>query len=102
MEVLKSAETPNLPTRMMYATNLSWKPLRKLLKDLIKRELIKTLTWDEYNARPDTPKREEKNYKSINGSSLDHRTKLWYVVTEKGKTVLDLQNKIIDLTKAST
>jgi predicted transcriptional regulator len=100
MEILKSAQTPNLPTRMMYAANMSWKPVKKMIKNLVKRGLLKGITWDEYNARPDTPQREEKSYKSVNGTSLDHRTKLWYVVTEKGKAVLDLQNKIIDLTNA--
>jgi predicted transcriptional regulator len=97
MELLKSAETPNLPTRMMYATNMSWRPIKIIIQDLIKNGLLKTLTWEEYYARPDTPKREERGYKPINPSS-DHRTRIWYVVTEKGKRVLEYQEKILSLT----
>lgn len=93
MDLLKSAEIPNIPTRMMYTTVMNWNLMKILIRDLIKSGLLKTLTWEEYYARPDTPRKEERRKKPINP-----RTKNWYVITEKGKKVLENYNKILTAT----
>jgi predicted transcriptional regulator len=55
-----------LPTRIMYAANLSWKPLQQILKSLVTQELIEEVSAEEG----------------------DKRTKKAYHLTEKGMNVL--------------
>ena len=55
-----------LPTRIMYATNLSWKPLQQMLKSLVNQELIEEFDADEN----------------------DQRSNKIYRITEKGQNVL--------------
>ena len=55
-----------LPTKIMYAANLSWKPLQQILKSLVSQELI------EEGMAEDG----------------DKRTKKAYRITEKGQNVL--------------
>ena len=56
----------NISTRIMYASNLSWKPLCQILKSLIAQGLIEEHSVGEGNKR----------------------TKRIYSITEKGDTVL--------------
>ena len=60
-----------LPTRIMYATNLSWKPFKQMLTSLIDQELV-----EEFEP--------EKG---------DDRTNKIYGITEKGKNVLEYFGK---------
>jgi len=62
----------NKPTRIMYRTNLSWKPLQKILESMIYQELIKTV---EANKRKK------------------------YVITEKGENVLGYFEQMMRLIK---
>jgi len=64
-----------LPTRIMYSANLSWKPLRQILKNLVKQDLIEEEAFDEG----------------------DKRTKKIYRITEKGDNVLRYFNRAKDL-----
>lgn len=64
-----------LPTRIMYSANLSWKPLRQILKNLVSQDLI-----------------EEEAFKE-----RDKRTKKVYRITEKGDNVLRYFNRAKDL-----
>ncbi len=64
MEEIRSGTI--LPTKIMYAANLSWKPLQQILKSLVTQELI-----EEYMA-----------------DDGDKRTKKAYRITEKGQNVL--------------
>jgi len=66
-----------IPTRIMYGTNLSWKPLQQILKALVNRGLIVESTAEE----------------------RDKRTKKVYNLTEKGENVLHYFNKAKDLTE---
>jgi len=62
----------NKPTRIMYRTNLSWKPLQKILESMIYQELIKTV---EANKRKK------------------------YGITEKGENVLGYFEQMMRLIK---
>ena len=64
-----------LPTRIMYAANLSWKPLQQILKSLVTQELIEECTAEEG----------------------DKRTKKAYHLTEKGLNVLHYFRKAKEL-----
>ena len=64
LSVIKSGESR--PTRIMYSTNLSWAPLRKLLESLLDQGLIESA---------------EKGLE-------DGRSKNLYIITEKGESVL--------------
>jgi predicted transcriptional regulator len=64
-----------LPTRIMYAANLSWKPLQQILKSLVTQELIEECIADEG----------------------DKRTKKAYRLTEKGLNVLHYFRKAKEL-----
>ena len=70
-EVLKACLEPNVPTRMMYATNTSWNTFREILKPLCDKGLIEF--------------RESKTH--TNGNK-DHRILGLYEITEKGRSVL--------------
>jgi predicted transcriptional regulator len=65
----------NIPTRIMYSSNLSWKPLKQILNNLIKQGLIEDHQFDEG----------------------DKRTKNTYNITEKGDNVLRYFNRAKDL-----
>jgi predicted transcriptional regulator len=52
------------PTRIMYKTNLSWRPLRQILESLESQGMIKAT------------------------ESGDHRSRILYSITEKGDNVL--------------
>ena len=65
----------NLPTRIMYSSNLSWKPLCQVLDSLANQGLIEE---DE-------------------GVDGDKRTKRTYRITEKGDNVLRYFNRAKDL-----
>ena len=60
-----------LPTRIMYGANLSWKPLKEILKTLTAQGLIEEQSMDDG----------------------DKRTKKAYAVTEKGDNVLKYFNR---------
>jgi predicted transcriptional regulator len=64
MEEIRSGTI--LPTKIMYAANLSWKPLQQILKSLVSQKLIEECT-------------------VVVG---DKRTKTAYRLTEKGQNVL--------------
>ena len=65
----------NIPTRIMYKTNLSWKPVSQMLQYLEKQRLIENCF--------------EK--------SVDHRSNKDYHITEKGDNVLQHFNRIKNL-----
>ena len=60
-----------IPTRIMYGANLSWKPLKQILKTLIAQGLIVEQSMDDD----------------------DKRTKRTYALTEKGDDVLKYFNR---------
>ena len=71
IEVLRACLEPNVPTRMMYATNTSWNTFREILKPLCEKELIE---FSETKTR-------------IHGDR-NHRILGLYEITEKGRSVL--------------
>lgn len=72
--LLAIKEGVDKPTRIMYATNLSWKPTQNILKNLVRQGLIREL--------------------SVEG---EKRTKARYVLTEKGQDVIKYFEKAKDL-----
>jgi predicted transcriptional regulator len=70
----------NIPTRIMYGANLSWKPLQQILKALVTQELIEESVAEEG----------------------DKRSKKAYRVTEKGVNVLRYFNKAKELVERET
>ena len=73
VDILAEIKSGNiLPTKIMYATNMSWKPLQQMLKSLINQELIVEL---ESNGR-------------------DQRSNIFYSITEKGNHVIEYFGKI--------
>ncbi|MCX6649858.1 MAG: hypothetical protein NTV61_10815 [Candidatus Bathyarchaeota archaeon] len=64
MEEIRSGTI--LPTRIMYAANLSWKPLQQILASLVIQDLIEECTVEEG----------------------DNRSDRVYHITEKGQNVL--------------
>ena len=67
LEVLKTVrEGVDKPTRIMYAANMSWAPVRKILDRLVDRELLSVIT--------------------DNGGN---RSKRRYEITEKGVSVIN-------------
>lgn len=59
------------PTKIMYGANLSWKPLQKILENLVTQGLIV----------------------EIRRGGKDKRTKVEYGITEKGENVLRYYKK---------
>ena len=57
------------PTRIMYAANLSWKPLQQILRSMKSQRLIRDC--DTQNAR-----------------KYDKRTKTRYEITQKGENIV--------------
>lgn len=72
--LLAIKEGVDKPTRIMYATNLSWKPTQNILKNLVRQGLIRELNVDG-----------------------EKRTKSRYVLTEKGQDVIKYFEKAKDL-----
>lgn len=70
----------NIPTRIMYGANLSWKPLQNILKALVAQELIEECL----------------------AEGGDKRTKTSYTLTEKGVNVLRYFNKAKELVEKQT
>lgn len=67
------------PTRIMYAANMSWAPVQKMLKNLVTQGLIE-----------------------IRMSSDSKQSKKRYIITEKGENLLDYfdrANKVLSLDK---
>ncbi|MCW4049303.1 MAG: winged helix-turn-helix domain-containing protein [Candidatus Bathyarchaeota archaeon] len=69
------------PTRIMYGTNLSWKPLQRTLDSLIHQNLVRKVN-------PENPK--------------DKRTSVCYELTQKGENVLSYFNKAKALLELET
>ena len=70
LDVLKAiSKGTNKPTRIMYRTNLSWKPLTKILESLVDQGLV------------------------IREENCGHVT---YRITEKGKNILGYFNKAME------
>lgn len=65
----------NKPTKIMYGANLSYKPLKKILKSMLTQGLL-----DE-----------------VDGTSKDKRTKVTYTVTQKGMNVVRYYSKAKNL-----
>ena len=66
LEVLKAVrEGVNKPTRIMYAANMSWNPVRKILDSLVDGGLL-----------------------SVISNTVGNRSKRRYEITEKGISVL--------------
>ena len=61
----------HIPTRIMYNANLSWKPLKEILKSMCLQGVIQ----------------------ETSGNGDDKRTKRNYVLTEKGENILRYFNK---------
>ena len=64
------------PTRIMYGANLSWKPLKRVLKSLVSQGLVKEVV--PHNLK-------------------DNRTSICYELTPKGENVIQYFNKAKDL-----
>ena len=62
------------PTRIMYAANMSWKPVQKILSRLVEQGLIVVMT-----------------------NSKREQSKRRYVITEKGSKILTFFNDAKDL-----
>ncbi len=92
MDILRNAKTPTPPTRIMYASNLSWKPLREALTHLTKTGMLLEITPMEAMTRPDTPNTSE--------NIPDGRSKRLYVVSEQGKDTLKQYMKVAGITAA--
>lgn len=71
VEVLKSCLEPNVPTRMMYETNTSWKTFQEILKPLCDKGLI-----------------EFHETKTRAHGDRNHRILGLYEVTDKGRAVI--------------
>lgn len=71
VEVLRACFEPNPPTRIMYASNISWVVLRKILPDLLEGGLV------EFH----------ENKVSYN-RCRDGRVLGLYVITDRGRNVL--------------
>jgi predicted transcriptional regulator len=65
----------SLPTRIMYSTNLSWKPLTQMLDSLVSQGLV-----EEFSDHDE-----------------DKRSRKTYRITEKGETVLKYFSQAKDL-----
>jgi len=72
VEILKACCKPNLATRIMYASNIAYMPLKTHLKDLCEKGLL------EFQVQKATKRRR-----------LDLRCVGSYVITEKGLDVLE-------------
>ena len=71
IEVLRTCLEPNLPTRIMYATNTSWNTFREILKPLCDKGLIEFIETKHRDPR-----------------DRNHRIMGFYEITDKGRNVL--------------
>ena len=72
IDVLKEVKSgANKPTQIMYGANLSWKPLKGILKSLLNQGLLT----------------------GIEGDPRDKRTKVIYGLTQKGENVIRYYGK---------
>jgi len=71
VEVLRACLEPNVPTRMMYATNTSWTAFRGILESLCEKGLI-----------------EFHETKTRTHGDKDERILGLYEITDRGRTVL--------------
>ena len=72
IDVLKEVKSgANKPTQIMYGANLSWKPLKRILKSLLNQGLLT----------------------EIEGDPRDKRTKVIYKLTQKGENVIRYYGK---------
>ena len=71
VEVLRACLEPNVPTRMMYATNTSWNTFREILKPLCEKGLI-----------------EFRETKTRTHGDKDERILGLYEITDRGRAVL--------------
>ena len=71
VEVLRACLEPNVPTRMMYATNTSWTAFRGILESLCEKGLI-----------------EFHETKTRTHGDRDERILGLYEITDRGRTVL--------------
>lgn len=71
IEVLRACLEPNVPTRMMYATNTSWVSFRTILESLCERGLIEFC-----------------ETKTRNHGDRDKRILGLYEITDRGRAVL--------------
>ena len=71
VEVLRACLEPNVPTRMMYATNTSWTAFRGILESLYEKGLI-----------------EFHETKTRTHGDKDERILGLYEITDRGRTVL--------------
>jgi predicted transcriptional regulator len=78
LSVIKNGESR--PTRIMYSTNLSWAPLRRLLESLLEQNLIE----------------------AAEVGQDDGRSKNLYKITEKGESVLTYFSKCKDILSVET
>jgi predicted transcriptional regulator len=78
LSVIKNGESR--PTRIMYSTNLSWAPLRRLLESLLEQGLVE----------------------SAETGLDDGRSKNLYRITEKGESVLSYFSKCKDILRVET
>ena len=67
----------NIPTRIMYSANLSWKPMCSMLDSLVKQGFVEDIYSEEG----------------------DKRTKVHYKITEKGDNVLMNFNRVKEFLK---
>lgn len=71
VEVLRACLEPNVPTRMMYATNTSWITFREILESLIAKGLV------------------EKQETHKGRKRRDRRLVGFYLATDKGLRVVE-------------
>ena len=97
MDILRNAKTPMPPTRIMYASNLSWKPLQEALNHLVKIGMLLKITPEEAASRPDTP---NPSAGQSAADLVDGRSKRLYAISELGKATLKEYEKIAETTGA--
>ena len=78
VEILRFAQEPIVPTRLMYSCNLSWKSLQAFVGELISAGLLEALISEEPKISGIKPEE----------VVFDGRSKIKYVLSEKGRKVL--------------
>jgi predicted transcriptional regulator len=96
MDILRNAKTPMPPTRIMYASNLSWKPLQEALSHLVRAGMLQEITPEEAVKRPDTP---NPTMGQTGTDLVDGRSKHLYAVSELGKATLKQYEKVLETTE---
>lgn len=75
------------PTRIMYAANISWKPLQNILKSMLSQGHISEVASQNSNFENAGPSRKRR----------DKRTKTYYELTQKGENVIKYFHSAKDL-----